>query len=165
MREILGGELEKVFEEQGINAVKTYEGNTHLDSKTQIWELSNDEFEKLCNIDEDEWDEKYKWSWWNSAEGSNMDNPISRFNINHHYIQAWDGDGRLEALEEVNGNTSHDDYCYEDRKYKDLLGYLCDEIGASMGKNVVALAVDLAVMNNMKMSELFKKYQGYEEEK
>lgn len=160
MKEILGGCLDKAFEELKINAKKTYEGNTRQDRKTQIWEMTDDDYEKICDIKDEDW--KDDWGWWRGAEGSNMfGNPISRYNINNHYIKAWDGDGRIEALKEVNGNTSHDDYCWMyDRKFKNLLEYMCNEIGASQPRNVCALAVDLAKINGIKMSELFHKYQG-----
>lgn len=158
MKEIIGGKLELAFRELGITALKTYEGNTNLDDKTQVWELDDTSFEKLCQINDSDW--KDEWGWWRSADGSNVRNPLSRFNINKHYIKAWDGGERLDELKEVNGNTSHPDYCYQDRKYKDLLEYFCDEIGASQPRNVCALAVDLARINNIKLSELFSKYQG-----
>ena len=150
MKEILGGELDLAFKELRINAIKTYEGDTHLDDKTQIWELNEEDFIKLCEIKEEDWSDE--WGWWRSAEGSNMCNPLSRFNINNHYIKAWDGGARLDELDQVGW--------YQDRKYNNLLEYLCDEIGASTERNICAVAVDLAKINNIKMSELFKKYQG-----
>jgi hypothetical protein len=64
-------------------------------------------------------------------------------------ILAWDGVYR----------ENHKDY-FRDRKYPTLLCYFCDEIGASTEKNVCAIAVDLAALNNMTMAELFQKYQG-----
>lgn len=44
--------------------------------------------------------------------------------------------------------------------FESLTEYLCYFIGASMPKNVVACVVDLAKFNNMKVSELMKKYEG-----
>lgn len=45
-------------------------------------------------------------------------------------------------------------------EFYDLLQYLCDEMGCSSPRNVCALTKDLAKYNNMKLSELFLKYQG-----
>ena len=56
MKEILGGELDLAFKELRINAIKTYEGDTHLDDKTQIWELNEEDFIKLCEIKEEDWE-------------------------------------------------------------------------------------------------------------
>lgn len=60
----------------------------------------------------------------------------------------------MEATRERN-----DKDCWP-REYDYLTEYMCDEIGASMEKNVCALAVDLARINNITMGELFTKYQG-----
>lgn len=146
MKEILGGELDQAFIDLNINAKKTYQAKDITDFE-QVWELSNKDYEKLCNIEEDDW--KDNWGWWRNAIGSNMGSVNRRYNINNHYIRAWDGYSR----------ENHKDY-YQDRKYQNLLKYFCDEIGASTEKNVCALAVDLAEQNNITMGELFSKYQG-----
>lgn len=154
MKEILGGNLDKAFKELGISAVKTYEGDTSLDDLTQIWEVNEKDFDKLCNIEDDDW--KREWGWWRSSEGSNMNHPLSEFSINKHIIVAWDGTNRIE---EDKAENEDDRYLFP-REYSNLLEYFCDEIGASQPRNVCALATDLARINNMKMSELFKKYQS-----
>ena len=150
MKEILGGELDKAFEELNMNAKKTYESkNLHYEYQEvyQVWELSDEDFEKICNMSEKDW--KDNWGWWRSAEGSNMCSPIYRYNINHHYIKAWDGNTRERNSKD----------CWP-REYEYLTEYICDEIGASMEKNICALAVDLAKINGITMGELFRKYQG-----
>jgi hypothetical protein len=157
MKEILEGNLNNAIEEINLTATKTYEGNTHLDEKTQVWKMSDEEFEKLCSISEDEW--KDDWGWWRSAKGANLGIVTNRYSINGHYITAWDGSFRKEMMEE-NKNISPADRYYSKRKYDNLLRYFCDEIGASTEKNVCALATDLAMQNGISMSELLKKYQG-----
>lgn len=160
MKEILGGELDKAFQELRINAKKTYEiKNKHWEycELYQVWELSDEDFEQICNIPDNEW--KDDWGWWRYALGSNMCNPFSRYNINHHYLLAWDGDSRLNFLEE-NKTLKPEDRYYDERKYNSLLQYFCNEIGASTERNVCAVAVDLATINGITMSELFRKYQG-----
>ena len=150
MKEMLGAELDKVFEELGINAKKTYElknKNGDYCEIYQVWELSDEDYINLCNISEENW--KDNCGWWRGSKGSNMGSVNKRYNINKHYIYAWDGIYR-------NNNKNY----YKDRKYNNLLQYFCDEIGASTEKNICALAIDLAKQNNMTMSELFKKYQG-----
>lgn len=150
MKEILGAELDNVFKELGINAKKTYEIKNkpwEFCEDYQVWELSNEDFEKLCALSEQDW--KDAWGWWRSAEGSNMGGVSYSYNINKHYIHAWDGIYR----------KNHKDY-YQDRKYDSLLQYFCNEIGASTERNVCAVAIDLARQNNITMGELFRKYQG-----
>ena len=46
------------------------------------------------------------------------------------------------------------------KKYNSLTEYLCDGIGASLPKNVVACAMDLAKYNNMSLGDLFTEYEG-----
>lgn len=149
MKEILGAELDNTFIFFGINAKKTYElKNKHWDycEIYQVWELSDEDYEKLCNVDEKDW--KDFFGWWRSAEGSNLLSVNHRYNINNHYIKAWDGTSRQGEKD------------WFDRKYDNLLQYFCDEIGASTERNVCAVAVDLAQQNGMTMGELFRKYQG-----
>jgi len=45
-------------------------------------------------------------------------------------------------------------------RFDNLLSYFSEEWGVSTEKNICALAVDLAKMNEMTMSELFEKYVG-----
>lgn len=156
MKEILGDNLEKVIEVYDIKAVKTYQSNNTTTDFRQVWELEKKDFDKLCNISDDDWLDDY--GWYRYAEGSNMGFVDRRYNINNHYIKAWDGVGR-EDWEEENKKVSPDDRWFEPRKYSNLLEYFCEEIGASTEKNVTALAIDLAKQNGLKMSELFKKYQ------
>jgi hypothetical protein len=149
MKEILGAELDKAFEELNLYGKKTYElKNKHCDycEIYQVWELPDEDYDKLCSISDKDW--KEDWGWWRGASGSNMGFVNKRYNINNHYIKAWDGYKR-----------ENNDYPWC-RQYKNLLQYFCDEIGASTEKNVCAVAVDLARQNGMTMSELFRKYQG-----
>jgi len=157
MREILGDKLEKVMEIYNINATKTYQNNSDATDFRQVWELEDNDFERLCNIPDEDWKDDY--GWFRSADGSNMGSVNKRYNINNHYINAWDGYGR-EIQKEENKSLPPDDRWVEPRKYFDLLEYFCEELGASTERNVAALVIDLAKQNGIKMSELFKKYQG-----
>jgi hypothetical protein len=148
MIEILGAELDQAFLDLGIVANKTYQiknKNWEYCEDYQVWKLSDEDYEKLCNITEEEW--KNKYGWWRGAKCSNMGNVNKRYNINNHYIWAWDGFKR---------NIKN--YSW-DRKYNNLLQYFCDEIGVSTETNVCSVAVDLAAQNNMTMAELFSEYQ------
>lgn len=95
--------------------------------------------------------------FWNSAESSNMDKPTIEFTINGKKIKAWDGASL--GFDEDYYAECEDNHDYNTRDYCDLLDYMCDELGASQPRNVVALAVDLAKYNNMTMAELFTTYQ------
>lgn len=110
----------------------------------QVWLLSKEDFDSICAVDDEAW--KENWGWWRYAKGSNMDSPLHEYIIHGAKIMAWDGYKR--------------GYCVRTREYEDIISYFNNEIGASTEKNVCALAVHLARINEMTLSELFKKYLG-----
>ena len=151
MVEILaGGHFERAVQALDLTAaVCTYHYVPPKDShreEYQVWELSDEDFSNLCSINEEDWESG--WGWWRHAQGANLGAVNAEFTIHREKLQAWDG-------------TDYDKKaCYNSRKYSDILTYLCDEIGASTEKNVCACTIELAKQNNMKLSELFKKYLG-----
>lgn len=146
----------------------------------QVWLLSKEDFDNICSIDNGDW--KDAWGWWRYTTGSNMSTELNPFCVNGVNLIAWDGLERenfendecaLCADYYLNSNSSKDgryppcyaeapdqENCYKSRTYTDLLFYLNDEIGVSTEKNICALTVDLARINSMTLSELFKKYLG-----
>lgn len=153
MKEILGNELEKAFEVFNIDAKCTYVGKDY-----NIYELTDEEHDTLCDISNEDWLEGY--GFWRSAVGSNQsDNGTDTFEVNDHAMIGFLGDFREDQAEE-NANCPEEDIYETEKEYDSLLNYLCDEIGASTESNVIAVAVDLAKLNNMKVGELFTKYQG-----
>jgi hypothetical protein len=100
-----------------------------------------------------------------------MGTPFDFFTVNGKELIAWDGCKRedlvLEWAEisfEEKAKYNHSIRKYEEevypRTYKSLLTYMCDEVGASVERNVCALAVDLARANGMTMAKLFETYEG-----
>ena len=169
MIEILAGKgIENAFKELGINAKNTYkrvmpEEKGYHGEAYEVWELSDDDHERLCNVLDEDW--KGEWGWWRSSEGSNMGFVDEAFTINNERIIAWCGTRRdnveQEWLDEPEEEKDEYDDCsdYEEtwypHEYSDILEYFCVEIGASTEKNICALATDLARQNNMTMGELF----------
>lgn len=164
--EILGGNgLNNAFKELGIKATRTYRRaeKPHY----EVWELSKEDLKKLEYTME--W--KDEWGWWRYAKGSNMGTPFDLFQVNGKELIAWGGARREDLIldwadepaeEKAAYNYSFKEYektmCpYE---YETLLTYMGEELGASVERNICALAVDLARANGMKMSELFKIYEG-----
>ena len=56
-----------------------------------------------------------------------------------------------------------DEEISKDINYQSLSEYLCEFIGASMPRSVVACAIDLAKFNHLTMGELFEKYEPVED--
>lgn len=143
--EILAESLEQAVIDLKLKAVKTFDSKEY-----QVWEIEEDDFERICSMKEKEWE--YEWGMWRFAVGSNIScNPVHRYNINGKYIRAYDGDRRTDV-------EPDDIWWIPPRKYTGLLEYISEEFGASQPRNVCAICVDLAKLNGIKMSELFKKY-------
>lgn len=139
MEEILvQGFITEDLKRLGVNAKRTYGDENTL---YQIYEVSDKDFKKLS--DEPDIADTWKSGGWRWCLGSNQGDPDTERVVNNKKLLCW-----------------KEDTIWGDDGYKDLLTYLCDEIGCSAFSNVCALTKDLAKYNNMTMAELFKKYQG-----
>lgn len=140
---LVQGNIEEDLKRLGIQATITY-GNEYTDYK--VYELTKEDFEKLSN-DADERDTEdgfWQHGGWRWAEGSNMGDPNDTKTVGGERLVCWDRNRE-----------------WKEDEYRDLLTYLCNEMGCSAFRNVCALAKELAKWNNMTMAELFDKYQGY----
>lgn len=149
------GDITKDFKRLGIKARQTYNGADY-----GVCEVTEDEFKILYDEPNDvfgTWED----CGWRYCKGSNQEKPTQKILIKNKEIVAWYGDSydfdseeeKRPYLEKHNGIISLE-------KFPDLLQYLCYEMGVSQPRNVCALTTDLAKYNNMKLSELFKQYQG-----
>lgn len=164
--EILGGGgLHKAFKELGIKATRTYKRSEK--PHYEVWELSKDDLKKLEYTVE--W--KDEWGWWRFAKGSNMGTPFDFFTVNGKELIAWGGAKRedliLDWAAEPNEEKAAYHYSFKEYEktlcpyeYENLLTYMGEELGASVERNVCALAVDLARANGMTMAKLFDIYEG-----
>lgn len=135
------GDISKDFKRLHIPLRQTYKGKDY-----SVCELTEDE----CDILSSDTAIYNVWTdcGWRLCKGSNQWAPNHVFTINNVQLKAW---------------REPDDYlgCEPPQeKYRDLLEYLCLEMGVVEPHNVCALAIDLAKYNNMKLSELFKIYQA-----
>ncbi|WJV20803.1 hypothetical protein QU593_10335 [Rossellomorea marisflavi] len=136
MKEILAESLDIAVEELGIVAEKTYEGEQY-----QIWKLSDSEYDVLASVSEEDW--KNEYGMWRYSEGSVLDGQVVSLTVKGKELIGF-------------GDTMYD---YGITEHKDLLSYLCDELGVSQPRNVAAVVVDLADMNEMTVSDLFNTYE------
>lgn len=143
LKEILAENLQPLFDNTSLTGKKTYSGELY-----EVWEVSDDDYAIMCNISEERFTELCPEGMWRSSTGSIMGYPTECFTVNKRKLKCWD------KREELYGKK------HRITKYKSLLEYLCENIGASQPRNVCALAVDLAKYNNMTMGELFTKYEG-----
>lgn len=166
MAEILGGNgLHKAFKELDIKATRTYKRSEK--PRYEVWELSKEDLKTLeCTY---EWPDE--WGWWRYAKGSNMGTPFDIFIVNGKELIAWGGARRedliLEWADEPAEEKAAYNYSFKEYEktvcpyeYENLLTYMAEELGASVERNVCALAVDLARANGMTMAKLFETYEG-----
>lgn len=147
MKEILGGNLKRFFDtvdNKCANADITYAGNRY-----EVWKVSNKLFEQMCEMSEEKFVELAgEDAWWRSSTGCVLGVPYEKNIVNGHKLISWSkGYFDCEASR-------------RSRKYQSLSEYLCECVGVSLPRNVVACAMDLAKYNNMTMGELFEKYEG-----
>jgi hypothetical protein len=151
MKEVLGNNLEKFFKalEYPCDTEKlkmTYKGVEY-----EVWEMADTIFNVICKISEKDFIKLAgKDAWWRSSTGSVLGVPTSRAIVNGKYLICWDDNYYLP-----------DEYEKEPcEEYDSLTEYLCNKVGASLPKNIVACAMDLAKYNNMSLGELFSEYEG-----
>ena len=166
MAEILGGNgLHKAFKELGIKATRTYRRSEK--PHYEVWELSKDDLKKLEYATE--W--KDEWGWYRYAKGSNMGTACDFFTVNGKELIAWGGYKREDLILEWAAESDEEKAAYHysfkeyektmcPSEYENLLSYMGEELGASVERNVCALAVDLARANGMSMARLFEVYEG-----
>ena len=145
MKELLiVGEVKKEFNKLDVEYRETYRGEEY-----RVCEVTEDEFKILCDDADNNDDEWEDGGWRYSDQGRTND----ILKVNGEELKCWyepDKD-ELEELEEG------EDYYRPEPS--DLLEYLCDIMGCSAFRNVCALTKDLAKYNDIKLSELFEKYQ------
>lgn len=147
MKEILAKNLQSLFDSTFIHGECTYKGDLY-----EVWEVSDENFKNMCDMADDVFEKVCPNGMWRYSGGSVMERPTDKMIINNMPITAWINEtDEWEILVAVGKKV---------KKYHSLLEYFCNEIGTSLPKNVCALAVDLAKANSMKMSELFKIYEG-----
>lgn len=141
------GNVEKEFNKLGVEFRQTYKSE-----ECGVCEVTEEEFKILCD-DAERDDEEWKEGGWNYCKGSNQGKTNNVLKVNGKELKCWyePDEDELEELEEG------EDYYRPEPS--DLLEYLCDIMGCSAFKNVCALTKDLAKYNDIKLSELFEKYQ------
>lgn len=150
MKEILGNNL-KIFFDKVDPSYKNAE-ITYANDRYEVWNISGELFERMCNMTEEEFAKLSERdnAWWRSADGSNLSlHEKGEFTVNNKIMVGWKNKSWQDNDKEYDNCT----------KYTDLSEYLCEHIGVSLPRNVVACAMDLAKYNNMSMAELFQIYE------
>lgn len=148
MKEILTmGDITKDFNRLGVIVRQTYNGERY-----SVCEITEEEFKILC--DEPNIEGTWEDGGWRYCDGSNQGIPSEKVVINNKELLCW-----YEPDDSDDEEVEEDEESYIPQ-YTNLLEYLCDHMGCSQPRNVCALTKDLAKYNSIKLSELFKTYQG-----
>ena len=146
MKEILGDNLKRFFD--AVDSKCTDADITYAGNRYEVWEVSDELFDKMCDMSEEEFVELAgEDAWFRQSEGSIFGSPDTMVYINGQEMLGW----TKPWADEVEDWELH---------RESLSDYLCNCVGASQPKNVCACATDLARYNGMSMGELFQKYEG-----
>lgn len=160
---LAGGGIQNAFKALGINAKRTYK-MSH-EPYYEIWEIDKKDMKALEETSE--WSNE--WGFFRCAKGSNLGTACSLFTVNGKELIAWDGSRREDLYNDWELEEEKEQYHYSFKEYEEsmmpreydtLLEYMCNEIGASLESNVIALAVDLGRANGKTVAQLFQIYQG-----
>lgn len=156
MKELLTmGDVTKDFDRLNVELRQTYTGDDY-----GVCEVTEEEFKILCD-DPDEVKGSWEECGWRYCKGSNIGEANFTLKVNGEDLKCWYNpfeDDEEEYDEEIHAEDAQDDIYIPE--YNDLLCYLGEVLGIGQPRNICALTKDLAKYNNMKLSELFKKYQG-----
>lgn len=139
MVEILGNDIGLAVLENGIEATIKYKSDT---GELHVWELDNENFEKLSGISEENW--KSEYGWWRQSRC------------------IYEGFAEREYI--VNGKSMNgyindkSDYVYT--SHKSFIDWLSNTFNLGTEKNLTAFATSLASDNGLTLAEFMNKYQG-----
>lgn len=154
--EILGDELEEFFEEKGYGTLK-YKGPDF-----EVWELSETEYDKLCQTTDDEWNNCH-WGWWRYGHSIYEGTSLYRYRVNGEIMLGYIDYDKLALLNsdllEDNEFEEFDTSYFTNREYKDFREWACEVMGHSTETNIACLATSLAKENGVTLAGFMEIYQ------
>lgn len=156
MVEILAKNIENLFDNTDN---RKYHGKD-----CDVWTVSEEFHKNLCDMSDDEFEQKCPDGWWVSVISSNLGSPDGEFEINSYPMLAYYGNFRKDYYGECcwdcqdyydrTCETTDEEIerCIGEKKYKNLLSYLNEELRIGTERNICAVCVDLARYNNMTMA-------------
>lgn len=134
MAEILAyGNIYDAFDTIGISASQTYKGESH--PFISVWELSKEDLRKLESFTG--WNDE--WGWYKHSKGARLGSPCEILTVNGQMIVGWDAANKQA-------------------EFDSLLDYAYDGLCAQGWDDYCDYVVELARVNGMTLSKLFKKY-------
>lgn len=174
MIEFVGSkEILDFAKEEGFETIRlTFEDKNAEDREAfNVFEISEEEFTKMDNYEDEDgvhiegeehpiW--KDTWGWWRYSGGCVLEDrePTTLMTINGHELTAWyDTDALRDYFNDNKDDgdvqSIFDEWMEEYTKYHNLFEYCSEMWGTSTEKNITAIAVGLAKLNNMSLATLF----------
>ena len=170
MIEFVGSkEILDFAKEEGFETIRmTFEDkNAEGREAFNVFEISEEEFTKMDNYEDEDgihiegeehpiW--KDTWGWWRYSGGCVLEDrePVTIININNHALNAWYSIDPLSCYEDdEDPKKALDEWIEDHTNYHNLFDYCSDMWGVSTEKNITAVAVGLAKLNNMSLATLF----------
>lgn len=142
MVQIIGANLDLAMQELNVKSEKMFQAEPDfLDVSLQVWELNNEDFAFLCNIEPEDWKEEY--GWWVNGGCNHSKEDIAKTKINNKEL--------IVFIQEFNEP-------YIPWGYTNLADYLESHLGITSYNNVAYYIHSLAELNNMTKAKLMKKY-------
>lgn len=154
MKQILGSGLARAFQALKIKAERKYKN-----PRFEVWELSEAEYKRLCNVPDEDWkDEAFGWWRWGECilEGS----PLYSFTVNGRKMLGWLDD---KAIADLNKGEDPEDMVdetyYTGEKYESFTDWLLSVMRLSAERHIACFAISLAKENGLTLAEFMKQYQ------
>lgn len=162
MKEILGSNLDKAFQELNILATKTFENKEGYDNiyKFQVWEMADEKFKKICDIPDEDW--KDNWGWWRESSCIYEGRELYEYTVNGKkmlgYIPEID-----EEEAKYEDNEEDKEFVLNFYKYiesKNFTAWLSEVFNLSTERNITSFAISLAKENGITLAEFMDRYQS-----
>lgn len=157
-------EFHEVLNTFGIYGLQTYKYNPNNPSiwadGFEIWSVPEEALTIMSKPSEDEWIDQFDDKWWRYCEGTNLEGgPTHHFEINGKGLICWNNPDFSDYYtdEDFDGQLV---LFNRDYSYDNVLQYCREEWGVGTPKNVCAICIGLAKMNNMTLGELFARYMN-----
>lgn len=154
MKEILGSGLARAFQALKIKAERKHKG-----ARFEVWELSEAEYKRLCNIPDEDWkDEAFGWWRWGECilEGS----PLYPFTVNGSKMLGYLD---MDAIADLNKGEDPEDMVdetyYTGCQYKSFTEWLSSVMGLSAERHIACVAISLAKANGLSLAGFIKQYE------
>ena len=127
--------IKGAFKELGIAATRYYKGEN--EPRFEVWEIEKSDLVKLEEAEE--WPKG--WGWFGYSKGSRLGTACNFLTVNGKFLIGWFT---------ASGEESYDK----------LTDYLYDGLGAKDNDDVCSMAVELAKVNGLTLTDLFKIFEG-----